>query len=198
MLWFLALLAIVLGVLALPVEIRFSAAFDGPDGALRREGRLRWAFGLVRVALGTGGREKIPRPRREVRRQRPSRFNVRRLVLNPNFWMRLKLLLRRLLGAVHWRRLRFHARVGMDDPADTGRLSGLVSAVLAPMAPGFPELSIEPVFDGPTLSFQCDGEVRLIPLQVAWVLLSFAAAPTTWRVLWPAFRGSQGQTRAAS
>jgi hypothetical protein len=190
MLWFTALLAAVSGLLALPLEIRFFAALDDPGGPLHRRADVRWAFGLVDFTLGGPGTpaRDARRRRGKGRPRRPSRFDVRRLLFNAEFWARLLSLIQRLLGAAHWRLLRLQARIGLGDPADTGRFYGLLSPVVAPVTARHPQVNIDPVFDGPALSFQFEGSACLIPLQIVWVLLSFAATPSTWRAVAPAWR----------
>lgn len=108
--------------------------------------------------------------------------------MNPAFWSRVILLIRRIQGAIRWRTLRFHARFGLDDPADTGRLWGALGPLAAVAIPSRADVEIRPVFDGETFAFESDGELRVLPLQLLWVVLSFAAAPATWRVLRPAWK----------
>lgn len=188
MIWIAVLIALLaLAALALPVELRLSARLDTLGGPLRKQARLRWAFGPVHVDLGGHRPGAKQLPGRWVAKM-PSRLDLRRLLLDPAFWLRLGSLLTRLLGTIQWRLLRFHAKVGLDDPADTGRLSGLITSTLLPISPAGYNVTMEPVFEGPALAFHGEARLRLVPLRLLWVFASFAAAPATWRVLRSALR----------
>ena len=72
-----------------------------------------------------------------------------------------------LRSGLRLRRLKIDGRVGLRDPADTGRLWGW----MAPLLYGLPmsesaEISLAPAFGGPALegTLEAEGEVRLVPL----------------------------------
>lgn len=182
---------LLIALLAIPMNIGFSAALDAPDQPFRMGARLRWAFGFIDVPLQkkkplTTRRKSPPKPQRK--KQRRSRFKPSRLLANPAFWERTKRLLGRLMRAVHWHAFRLHARFGLDDPADTGRVFGAVGALAAVLVPSRADVTIDPVFEGPALTLQSEGEIRFVPLRVIGILLGFGLSPATWRVLWPAWR----------
>lgn len=182
--------ALFAALLAIPVQIRFSATMDGSVSGLQKAGRLRWAFGVVDVPLG-GKPGTGARPRRaSTPVPRPTRLDRRKLLRNPAFWSQLKRLFGKLLREVRWQAFRLEARFGMDDPADTGMLWGLLGPAVAAAVPPRANVMIQPVFDRATFAFDANGEFRVIPLKVAWLLALFFASPRTWHALKPAWRWS--------
>lgn len=94
-------------------------------------------------------------------------------------------LVRRLLAAIHIRHLTVRARLGLDDPADTGRLwavMGPVSALLA--LPKAARIDIEPDFADQVLMFTGDGHIRVVPLELLILVLVFLLSPKTLRAYW--------------
>lgn len=185
------IIALLVALLALPMELAFRASLAAPGAPFERSGRFRWAFGLVEMPLlgRKVSREKKakPKPKPQPRNKRSSRRRISRLLLNPAAWERASVLLVRLVRAVRWRAFRFHARFGLDDPADTGQLWGAVGTMLFMLPPRL-DVAVQPVFEGPDFAFRGEAEVRLIPLRVIGVLVSFGLSPATWRVLWPVLR----------
>lgn len=183
--------ALLVALLALPIEFVFRASLPEPGGPLKRSVRFRWAFGLVDVPLPGRkvAREKKAKrkPKSPVRRKKSRRSRVRRLILNPAAWERAKALLTGLIHTVQWRVSRLDARFGLDDPAETGQLWGLLSTMLF-MLPRHHRVLVQPVFEGPALAFDGEAAVRFVPLRVIAVLVAFGLSPATWRLLWPVVR----------
>lgn len=179
--------ALLVALLALPMELAFHASLAGPGSPFERSGRFRWAFGAVDAPLPDRkvSREKKAKP--QSPRKKSVRRNIRRLLLNPAAWERASVLLARLVHTARWRVFRLEARFGLDDPAETGQLWGLLSTVLF-MLPHRLDVVVQPVFEGPDLAFDGEAEIRLVPLHVIAVLASFGLSPATWRVLWPLLR----------
>ncbi len=177
-------------LLAIPITFGFSASVDAPNGRWQRSARLQWAFGLLNLPIG-GQRPKTKPPKKppgKATKAKRSRLKVGRLLANPAFWARLRLLLSRLLGAIEWQMLHLHARFGLDDPADTGRLWGLAGPMAASLLPAGRDVSIQPDFERETLAVESEGEFRVVPLRVVGIVLAFGLSPRTWRVVWPAVR----------
>jgi len=83
-----------------------------------------------------------------------------------------------LLRPIHLERLRVDADIGLADPADTGRLFGLLAAVRYSW-PGTSAVSIavRPDFTGPRASGELDVELSFIPIAFVPPGVRFA-----WRV----------------
>jgi hypothetical protein len=177
----LAALGLVLLVLGLPLHLRVRGAVhdDGASGAVR----VAWAFGLVSGELTPAGlavrvagarvyrarfrdllrkRSRGAKPERKERRAKPEddrketggRGKVR------GAWRHRGALLhvvRRLGGTLHLR-LRVRGTVGLDDPADTARLSSVLAAIAA--LPGV-DLAVELDWLDETLEGEAVGSARL-------------------------------------
>jgi hypothetical protein len=79
-------------------------------------------------------------------------------------------------------------RLGLGDPADTGRLWAVVGPLCAVAQLRNAELRIEPEFVDPVLEFHADGRVRLVPLRFLGLAVAFALSPPTIRA-WRTLRG---------
>lgn len=180
----LALLAGLLALLAVPLELVFSVRRHGG----RREGRgsLRWLFGLVRVRLaGPGERVRAGPGRPASRRPRRGGGGARRmlaLVQVEGFGSRLLRLARDLFRRIRIQELSLRVRLGLDDPADTGRLWAVVGPLAA--LPGLRRVAIEPEFAAGTFELDGRGRIRIVPLRLLSVLLRFALSPVTLRALY--------------
>ncbi|RCX31299.1 DUF2953 domain-containing protein [Thioalbus denitrificans] len=180
----LALLAGLLALLAVPLELAFSVRRDG----VRREGRgsLRWLFGLVRVRLGGPGERVRAGPGRPAsRRPRRGGGGARRmlaLVQVEGFGSRLLRLARDLFRRIRIQELSLRVRLGLDDPADTGRLWAVVGPLAA--LPGLRRVAIEPEFAAETFELDGRGRIRIVPLRLLSVLLRFALSPVTLRAVY--------------
>jgi hypothetical protein len=185
------IVALLVALLALPMELAFRASLGGPGAPFERSGRLRWAFGMVEMSLPgrkiSRGKRAKQKPKREARYKKSERLRIRRLLLSPAAWERARVLLAGLVRAMRWRVFRFEARFGLDDPADTGQLWGAVGTILYMLPPRL-DVMVQPVFEGPDFAFDGEAEIRLVPLRVIAVLLLFGLSPATWRVLWPVLK----------
>lgn len=181
------LLLMLILLLAIPINLVY---------ALKKEtnwaGRIivYWMFGKVRFHLRPGRTQKPSRSqRRRVLRRRVTRVSKqivrrRRSLFNalrtPGLIRRITTLLRDLSRAMRPCRLRVQLVIGMDDPADTGRLWGL----LAPLRLLFGTRSlgkasnvsveITPDFIGPRFSGYSCASVQFVPLQLIGLFIRFA------------------------
>lgn len=178
-----ALLVGLVALLAIPIDVVFAVQRDE-----RFEGRVTigWLFGLARVPVGPPHARAKPKKAKPARVHRgPHRpHKVSAMLRSEGFLRRLVRLLRRLAGRIHVRRLRLYLRLGLDDPADTGQLWGVVGplAWAAPVPTGA-DLAIEPEFTGATFQFNGEGAVRIVPIEILALLIAFALSPVTWRAL---------------
>ena len=183
----------VLVLLALPVEAAFRL-----EGIEAFAGRItiRWLFGLVRFRIPVPGVRERPakpvaerkaagKPPRHEARRRPAR--VIAVLRQTAFRRRVYRLVQDLVRAVHVSQLRLRMRLGLGDPADTGRLW----AVMGPLNAAAQrlrgaEVQIEPEFVDPVLEFRAQGRVLVVPLQILALAVSFALSPPSiraWRTL---------------
>lgn len=200
------LLLAVLGLLALPFEAEAvgAVADDDLDGRVR----ARFAWGLVSVRAETGRGVDIgvlgwrfrpgaddPRKRakrakkREERKERKARKRTekrrapRRRRSRGDFWRARGAILRaggRIVRTLH---LRGHiaGTVGLDDPADTAALVGVVRAVAANQR--LLEVRIEPDWVDETIRIHGRWTARFRLAAFVWVALTALLDPPIWRAL---------------
>ena len=97
---------------------------------------------------------------------------------------RIAKLLKNLLRTVHVHRLAVRTRLGLNDPADTGRLLGVAGPLAALLSRSRSmDLHIEPEFTTETFNFHGEGHIRIIPLQLICVVLAFLISPSTLRAV---------------
>ena len=87
-----------------------------------------------------------------------------------------------LWRTIHKKNVRLLVRLGLGDPADTGRLW----AVLGPLSGMLARLrdirvTIEPDFLDATLEVDSSGTIRMIPLQIAIIVFGLLFSPPIWR-----------------
>jgi len=185
------LLVLLLVLLTVPISVAFKL-----DHIKEINGHMmfHWLFGLVRFRIGIPSAVKAvtrhPKKPREKTKKRKQFDNVRIAIVllkQPTIRRRVIQFIKDLLYAAHARDLYLRLRIGLGDPADTGRLWGFLGPV-AGIATNlrFAEVRIEPEFMAPTLEVQSHGELRLIPLQFIALATVFILSPTTlqaWRTL---------------
>jgi len=186
---------VVLGLLALLLAVPLRVAFEF-ERVEAFKGRLtfRWLFGLVRFRVHVPGARKPPQESKAVpARVKPSihrQANVLAVLREAEFRRRVYRLIRELVRAAHVRRLQLRMRVGLGDPADTGRLwalMGPLSAVVRNLRDA--DVQFEPDFVDPVFEVQARGGLLLIPLQFILLAISFAISPVSIRA-WFSLRGS--------
>jgi hypothetical protein len=183
--------ALLLGVVllfAVPIDVAF---------VVRREEKLEgrvtvgWLFGLVRIPVAPASSPSpavTPHPvERKRAKRRPGKRRTRHvwsMLRTEGFPGRVFRLLRRLLARVHIRRLHLQVRLGLDDPADTGRVWGVIGPLIctAPTPKGS-SVAIEPDFTGEAFHVIGEGAVRIVPIEIIATVLAFALSPVTWRAL---------------
>jgi hypothetical protein len=174
------LLALMLALLAVPVELAFDGAFDvDVPASARGELALGWMFGIVRVRLRPPRRRAAarPAPKAKAEPQRRARRGAARrraveLLRQAAFRRRLWQLVADLLHALHPQDLRLRMRIGLGDPADTGVLWAIVGPLgVAVQRSG--DVSIEPDFAEAALAVEARGRLRGVPLRVVALLAGF-------------------------
>lgn len=180
------LLALLILVMAIPVNLVY---------ALRRERGWRgrvivyWMFGLLHLSLRPGRKPRVLRKerRRRARRRfaRAGKGLARRrrglgtFLRTPGVTPRLIRLLRDLLRSSRPRRFRAQVVIGLEDPADTGRLWGMVAPLRFLFGKGTvgraSNISIEitPDFSGPRFQAYSCASVQFVPIRMIGLVLGF-------------------------
>ena len=165
-------------LLAVPVEITFDIE---NDEASRNEFALVWLSGLVRIPLRSQTSKKQPKkvtkksPKKTGRRGQGKAWSLMR---NASFRRRLFGYIRGLFRSIKIKTLDVQVRLGLDDPADTGRLWGVLGP-LASLLAGIrnANIRVEPEFATEVFSLQSHGRISVIPLRVLWISSCFFLTP---------------------
>jgi len=177
-------LSLVVIVLAVPVTVTYQLSWRE---TLSAHFSLDWAFGLVRTDISPQRSEpdKPGAVRKTVGRRRKSKggkANVMAAIRQAPFRRRILRFVADLWRAIHKTNVRLLVRLGLGDPADTGRLW----AVLGPISGMVARLrdiriAIEPDFVDATCEVDSSGTVRLVPLQFVGLVLGLMFSPSLWR-----------------
>jgi hypothetical protein len=181
-------LALIALLLAVPVDVAFRVkgieAFEG-------QVRIRWLFGLVRLRLRMPDRGRAKRSKAAAqqaggtrRKDKTGRGRDRALAAmrQHEFRRHAMRFAADLLRAAHLSELALRVRLGLGDPADTGRLWALLGPLNA-LAQGLrhADVRIEPEFIDPVLEFDARGRSLLVPLQILTLVIVFALSPASLR-----------------
>jgi hypothetical protein len=189
------LFALIIALLAIPFDIKFKIQ--------RREEfhsdvAVQWLFGIVRFNIPsqrTQKLEKKPHKIKKIKKTRKKAANVsaaKDLLWNARFRYRVFKFVKDLLHIIHIAGFYIRLRLGLDDPADTGRLW----AWLGPLAVFLSSLSnsmvqLEPDFQTEIVYLDSSGRMRIVPLQVFFTVFAFLFSPVTVSALWTMYRSSR-------
>jgi len=183
-----ALILLLVLLLAIPVSLTFTVSLREK---FQGDFELGWAFDLVRVrnpslASKTRTSKLKDRKRKAARPDRPGRRskNFIAIVRQRSFRRRIFKFAGDLWRAVGKSNLSFRLRVGLDDPADTGRLWAVLGPMSVVLSNAREEMiKIEPVFHEPFFEFEGRGNIRLVPLQLVYLTLGLIISPSVWRAV---------------
>lgn len=166
-------------MLSIPVDIKFDLATHGHAKAKIRIG---WLFGLVwKDIRARKKKESKEKPKKRRKRGIKSFLPLLRIKDLPGKILKL---IRQTLGCLKIKQLDVAFRVGLDDPSDTGMLCSVLWPALIPPSPsGKVRFRWEPVFSESAFEASLQGWVRLFPIQLVWLLVSFVLSPTGLRLL---------------
>jgi len=184
-------------LLAVPLTVMFSIRrIEETQGQVR----FLWLFGLVRFQLRFPGVAKAcsrpaPAPAKKAISPRPGRKQVSAgrlfsLIWTPACRRRVHKFIRDMWRATHPRDLFLRLRIGLGDPADTGRLWAIVGPI-AGMAGNLrsAEVRLEPEFIDPAFEVEGHGQFRLVPVQFIAMTVAFMLSPIMLRAWWRLYRG---------
>jgi len=194
---FTILLILLIVLLAIPVELSFRInRVNRIQGSMN----IRWLFGLARFSVNipdTNKPEKTPSRRNALITKKPTQQQKHQVHSGPAkvihvlkqsaFRRRFYRFINDLLRTTHSHDLYFRLRIGLGDPADTGRLWILLGPI-AVMAANIPSamIRIDPEFMDQVFEFQSRGEFHLMPLEFIGLIIGFILSPPTlraWRTL---------------
>jgi hypothetical protein len=170
----LATAALVAGLLAIPVDLKLSAA-AGDETYARL--RVEWLFGRVGWNLEPGGGSGGPRTMPDWKRLSPLWQEAFRDVAGR--------FLRRCRRWIGIREIRGRARVGLGDPADTGQVIGILQPLVA-ATDELPrvDLQLVPDFEAARLEGELQAGIRAVPVGMIPPFVAFLSSRETIRTLW--------------
>jgi len=184
---------LVLLLFVVPVEA--AIRLEGIE-AFKGQVEIRWLVGLVRFRIPIPGARRAPRepgtePKgakaRAQRRRRGGHPDVLAVLGQAAFRRRVYRFVGDLVRAAHLRRLRLRVRLGLGDPADTGRLWAVAGPLNALATSSRKvDVRIEPEFADPALEFRFHVRLLVVPLQLLALAAAFALSPASiraWRTL---------------
>ena len=187
--WVLVSLSSLAGIIVLLLAVPFDLSFSlEKDEKFRSRVRIGWLFGLVGKELVGGQKgkeakqEEKPGKRRQRRKKSPRPLLA--AIKTRGFPRHSLRFAKRMLRAIRVRELNLGLQVGLGDPAETGRLLGLMSpvAACADAVPRF-HMSVKPNFDDETFRGYCNGSVRIYPIRMMPPIVFFALSLTSLRGL---------------
>ena len=180
-------LLVFISLLAVPLSLSYQLCWrQAMTGSIR----LQWLFGLVRIHLplsrstpsASTGEEDTGKKR--VKKSSSRTSNPVAAIRSKPFRQRVFRFIRDLWHAIRKRDLILHIRIGLGDPADTGRLWAIIgpaSGLLANIDEA--AIAIEPEFIDAVFELDSSGSIRIIPLQLVYLILGLLLSPSLWRGL---------------
>jgi hypothetical protein len=183
---FAVILACLIALLAIPVDVKFSVRWH--DGFVGRA-MVAWMFGLVRLPMPSKtGKPSPQEPSPKTRKGKPLYKGSRSMVAmlgSEGFWPRLLRFASDILNVMQIRMFRLRARLGLEDPADTGQVWAFVGPLAAMLAGARgTDIEIEPDFERALLSVDGNADLRVIPIRVLGAVILFIGSPATLRAAW--------------
>lgn len=179
----------VVAVLLLPVRVEVQVEL-GPDVAGPPvRARIRWLFFSWRT--GEGRRLTTPPVRTDHVTTGPPRrgpIGVLAALRTPGFLSRCAKLIREVRHTLRPRRAVVRARIGLDDPFETGMLAAVLAAGTPMPRARALDLEITPDFSEAIAVAQAHLAWSLRPAVVLWPIATFLAAPVVWRAARAAWR----------
>jgi hypothetical protein len=179
----LAICLVLVALLCVPFSLQVSLG-----KGWRFEASPRWGpFRLLSDAPSPPPRAVVRKPpKRDQPRGRRSRGfrKLRALLLSPDFLPSLGRLGRRLVAHARPRHLRLRLKLGLGDPADTGRVWGALTPLfLSLLRLEADELRFEPDFIHRSFDVEGRAVVRVVPGVVLSLLVGYLLTPAPWRAL---------------
>ena len=183
------ILFLIIFFLIIPVEVAFNLNnLEKPKSSIR----VKLIFGLINFQLfPQTPKEKKQELTEEVDVGKKKRVTLRkflRIVENENFVGKLSVFIKRTLKSIKFQLSKLYLRLGLDDPADTGKLWGImgpVSGILDYYSDN--KIKIEPEFQDFAFDIDGTGSITIIPLEIILISLIFLLSPVTVKTLWVNF-----------
>ena len=180
-------------LLIVPLEAEFK--FNNLNGN-EKTVRVKALFGLVSKTVyptDKSGSHKN-KEKTEVKKEKKSGSGPSKIISvlrNGKFLRKTVHTFKKLLFSIKPKLKHLHIRLGLNDPADTGIIWGLIGPVSGVLY-GFTEkeVVIEPDFLDPSLGLNTQGSISIVPLELLYILLCYLLSPTVIKTYWFDIRGA--------
>ena len=176
-------------ILFVPVDIEFTYNNQAHKKA---HTKVIWLFGLVRFNVGVADKSKFKVNATELEQHKAKKRekksgslkSVLVVMKSKGFIKRVIRLMREAITVAEIERFHWHLSFGLDDPADTGRVYGLLSPAFAFMytCPRI-HFSFFPLFDRIALETKICCDFRIVPMKFIWVILRFIFSVESLRAI---------------
>jgi hypothetical protein len=167
-----------IAILSLPIDIlSHLEVYEKPEHKIR----LRWLFGLLKKDIKT--KKKSPEKKAAKKKGKPkpgegrkrlwAAFKILRIKGMPG---RLARLAKAILSSFKIKELRMNFRVGLDDPADTAFVVGIIDFIRLFWKPSFPhDIDIRADYNGEVALVEGYSHltVRVLPIRIIVLLSGF-------------------------
>jgi len=182
----LVFLLVLIALLAIPFTLTFKVTWQQ---GFENDIRVHWLFGLVRVRIRPPKHKtqspQAEQPEKKTKRDKAKsrkKSNVLAAIRQKRFRQRIIRFISDIWHAIYKQDLNLRMRVGLGDPADTGRLWALVGPVTGMLANvKAASITIEPEFMDATFELDGSGAIRIIPLQLIYLTVALLLSPPVWQ-----------------
>ena len=170
--WLAIALASLIAILSVPFDIICRIeVYERPKFRIR----LKWLFGLLKKEIREKRKPEEKRKERKPGEGRRSLRAVFEIVRIEGMLKRLRRLVKEIFNHLKIKELRANFKVGLDNPADTALLVGIIESSRLFWRPSFPhEIDIRADYESEVaLEGYAHLEVRVLPVQIVAPLLRF-------------------------
>lgn len=181
------LLALIVILLAIPFDVIFKIH---RQEELSSDVVVRWLFGVVQFNIPAEKERQAtkksyqPKKKKKAEKKSANSQTIKDLLWNARFRYRLFKFVKDIFKTIHIAGFYLRIRLGLDDPADTGRLwalCGPLSVFLSNLSNA--TVDLQPDFQTQTVYLDSYGMIRIVPLQVIFTVLAFIFSPITIRAI---------------
>ncbi len=185
------LFALIIALLAIPFDVKFKIH---RHEEFYSDFAVQWLFGIVKFNIPNQRTQKPDNQphttkKRKKAKKKPANFGAAKdLFWNARFRYRFFKFVKDMIKTIHLAGFYIRLRLGLDDPADTGRLWGYLGP-LAAFLSNFSNsmVQLEPDFQTEVVYLDSRGRMRIVPIQVIFTVFAFLFSPTTISALWKVF-----------
>ena len=180
--WLVVALASLIAILSIPFDILCHIeVYEKPKFRIR----LKWLFGLLKKDIRAKKKPTKKKEKGKLGEGRKWLWAAFRIIRIKGMLKELRRLVKGILNSLKIRELRVNLKVGLDDPADTAFLVGIINSSRLFWKPSFPhEIDIRADYEGQVfLEGYTHLTVRVLPIQIVVSLLRFLFSWSTMKAM---------------